>query len=100
MQRRRTGLEGTTVLSERSPSGMQGIIKLQDCGTSVALSIPSWVRQSAQLPGDWGMLSLARGDLLASGHSWQQRSLCLFLSPLALGVTVANVDPFRDHPGA
>ena len=65
---------------------MQGIIKSK----TVTLSTPPGVGQVAQMPGEQDTLSLARGDLQASGHSWQQRSLCLFLSPLALGVTAAN----------
>lgn len=86
--------------STGNPPGMQGIIKSK----TVALSTPPGVGQIAQMPGEQDTLSLARGDLQASGHSWQQRSLCLFLSPLALGVTAANegtnVHPFRDCLGA
>ena len=56
---------------------MQGIITSK----IVTLDIPSWVGQIAQMPQEQDTLSLVRGHLQASGHSWQQRSLCLFLSP-------------------
>ena len=79
---------------------MQGIITSK----MVTLGIPSWVGQIAQMPQEQDTLSLVRRHLQASGHSWQQRSRCLFLSPLALGVTAANkrtsVHPFRDWLGA
>lgn len=99
MQRKRTGCHFTHKVA-RSPSGDTGHPQTPrpwpECGPSTTSS----VGQSAQLRRDHDTLSLVRRDPLASGHSWQQRILCLFLSPLALGVTAANVDPFRDPPGA
>lgn len=95
MQRKRLRLEGTTVLGKRCQqlSWDTGHHQTQDH----AISTPAYMGQRAQGPGH---AQPAKGDLQASGHSWQQRCLCLFLSPLALGVTAANMHPFRDCLGA
>lgn len=101
MQRRRTGLRGTAVLCKGALNSSEGTGQPHTprlkpvCG----LSTPSW-GQSPQLPRIRVWHSLARRDLLALGHSWQPRILCLFLSPLALGVTAVNVDPSGDPLGA
>lgn len=97
MQTKRTGLVGLHCAG--SPSGTQGTFEPQDCAHLGHGSEPSC--PGAQLPRGQ-LLSLASnsGDSLASGHIWQQKSLCLLLSPLALGVTAANVALFRDALGA